>query len=369
MGYHAFGTGISRKQWYPPLATGIYVHQALEYLLKDAKASKTLASKADVQTLIDPILFEYRDTASRVGFVQSKMDQGDASTASEMVETQVSLVEALTHGYARIVLPWLLKNYSLENIEGEENEILSTDPQIRYMARPDFVTRDDNGKLAVHDFKSTAYWNDDQVDSWSDSIQMMVNAEMIGRRLGEPVDHYYIHLLVKGTRRSPSCLTHPFFKPGVPPHTTDSWAPAGRVLDASGRWHSVGKGFTRTPVRLHKPVRDWVWEMPEGDCAKQFIVAGPYDVHHGKVAQFFRGVPAEETYWIENTKDLDWSKWDTEEFQHILDSRFPRTFSCYTYGSRCPMYELCFKFPGWTTPFSDKYVTRLPHHPQEGEDA
>ena len=53
------------------------------------------------------------------------------------------------------------------------------------------------------------------------------------------------------------------------------------------------------------------------------------------------------------------------EAQQALDRMFPRTFNCYSYGSRCPYYNLCFKGPGWDKPFDHGYVEREPHHAQE----
>jgi hypothetical protein len=367
LGYHAFGTGITRKAWYPPLATGIYIHSALETVLRHATdTNSSVVSQAEVETLISPIIQDYRDTASRTGFVLSKLDEGEGYTASEMIEDQVALTEALTHGYARIVLPFVLSNFEVVAIEHEENKLLPLD--VRYMARPDFTLRSrETGKLSTHDFKSSSYFADDQADNWADSIQMMVNASLTGERLGERIDEYYIHLLLKGSRKYPTCLTHPFFKPGIPPHVPDSWEPFGRIQTASG-WRSVGRGYERTPVRKHRPVADWVWSMPEAACAKQFPLAGPYPIHHGKVEQFFRGVSTEEAWWQASLANIDWTQWEAPQFQKMLDQRFPRTFSCYTYGHRCPFYELCFKHPGWTHPLSDRYVTRNPHHPQEGEE-
>jgi hypothetical protein len=114
-----------------------------------------------------------------------------------------------------------------------------------------------------------------------------------------------------------------------------------------------------------RPIGEWVWEMPAEECAKTMIILGPFNVVEEKTKQFMRGLPTNETSWFERLQGLDWTQWAETSFQHELDQLFPRTFNCYTYGSRCRFYNLCFKGPGWDKPFENGFVERVPHHTQE----
>ena len=64
---------------------------------------------------------------------------------------------------------------------------------------------------------------------------------------------------------------------------------------------------------------------------------------------------------------VDWDDWPRAEFQHELDSHFPRTYACHDFtGRKCQFYGICHKNAGWTAPLqTGAYVRRQLNHPQE----
>jgi hypothetical protein len=342
----------------------------LERMLAGVEANGKLPTPEEVQVYADLATKEYRHLVDQSGFA----DLDPSLTTQELVDEQCATVEALTHGYARIVLPWLSKEFKVLSVESEEmfnihgvnvNAILPP-ARIHYMARPDFIAQHCATQTnSIHDFKTASYWSDDDAKTWKDSLQMMLNAYCASQRLKIPITQYYIHILIKGNRKSPSNLTYPYYRPGIPPLQQEDWIPFHKFQDETGRWRNIGKNYQRVKVWEHRSVGDWVWDMPEEACARNFVIAGPFNVSYEKVEQFLRGLPAEERWWMNTLSGIDWSKWADENYQKALDEMVPRTYSCYSYGTQCQFYNLCFKKLGWQNPLTSDYQVREPHHTTE----
>lgn len=346
LGYHAFGTGITPTSISQPLATGTYVHSALEAVLR-TKAKSAI----EIARAIQPSLDTYRQYAAGTDLP---------------IDEQVALVNALAHAYGRIVMPWLVEEFDVIAIEQEE--ILHM-PNLDWMNRPDFVTRHkQTGALAIHDFKTSASWSENRdVPEYQDSVQMMMNAAAVAQRLGEEVPYYYIHILLKGNDYAPSPLIHPYYRPPNPPIQPADMQAYYKYTNADGATKYLGKSYSRINVWEATTVPEWVWSMPAADCGKQIIVVGPYDVKQQKIDRFTRGAVGNEENWQRRLSLVkDWENWAYPEFQNKLDSLFPRTYQCYTYGSRCSFYELCHQQDGWDKPLDrGRYSTREPHHTTE----
>lgn len=350
LGYHAFDTGISPASVSTPLATGVYTHQALELLLKSQASSKE-----EVTAVIAPALTAYREYAAGTDLP---------------VDEQVALVEGMTHAYARIVLPWMRENFKVIAIEQEEQTKYPSDeaPLIDWMSRPDFVTEHlQTGAIAIHDFKTSGSWSESRdVGEYADSVQMMMNADAVERRLGKPVSYYYIHILLKGNDYAQSPLIYPYYRPGIPAIQKPDLKAYYKYQDANGGFHNIGRGYTRMPVWQSMPVADWVWDMSAEDCAKQTILIGPYPVVRRKIERFVAGALGNELHWQQRLRGLNWERWEETAFQRELDHKFPRTYQCYTYGTRCSFYALCHQHDGWKDPIgSGLYEERTPHHTTE----
>lgn len=346
LGFHAFHTGITRQSMYAPLATGIATHQCLENVLTAGSdrlvGAPHSVAKLYVSSLIAPVLADYRKQAEAMPF-----DAGD------LIDRELGVVEAMAHGYARIVSPWLFTNFDVVSIE-EEIELPLPNGHI-WMLRPDFVTRNkQNGALAVHDFKTASAWYDDDTQQWADNVQMMVNARGVQEKYKEPVSHYYMHILIKGNKRSPSILTNPWYR-AVPEDISPTYVRSPQ--------------YQRTFLpAIGKSIADWVWDMPDDLCAGQFPIIGPFEVQPFKVNQFLRSIPGNEEEWAKKLAAVsDWENWEQPDFQRHLDELFPRTYNCYEFGGRqCPYYDICHKQAGWKTPLqSGKYARRVPHHTTE----
>lgn len=350
--------GIEKSATYAPLATGISIHGALEAILK-ARAT----TREQVSNLIGPSIKAYADSVKEAAFEDSRVQLGE----------QISIVEALAHAYTRITIPWIHDNFDIVDVEASQAVKLPGD--IIWRSRPDFVTRKKDGMarseasggksggLAIHDFKSSAYWSDGDAEQWKDSLQQMLNAYVASMVYGERVEHYYIHILVKGTKKSPSYLTHPSYRPANPPIVTEDILP----------YYTAKKGYARV-FAPHIPllIPDWVWGMEASYVAKAVPVVGPFEVNYHKVERFLAGLPNNERSWQERTEGLDWTQWADPKFQEKLDQLFPRTFNCYEFGGRkCQFYGICHHQPGWEDPLGSKlYHRREPHHliGEEGEE-
>lgn len=353
---HAFGTGIEKQSLYAPLSTGLSIHSALESVLR-TKAS----TREQVSNLLSPVLDSYVAQAADTHF-ENPVDD---------IRQQIAIVEALSHAYTRITIPWLYENFDIVDVE--EGQAVELPGGIIWRARPDFVTRTKHGvyvpertpveheveaqkgKLAIHDFKSSSYWSDSDVDQWKDSLQQMLNAYVASMVYGERVESYYIHILVKGSKKSPSYLTHPSYRPANPPVQHEEILP----------YYTAKKGFARV-FAPHIPILipDWVWGMDAAYCAKAVPVVGPFSVNYAKVERFLAGLPREEQSWMDRLAGLDWTQWADPAFQQKLDSLFSRTFNCYEFGGRrCQFYGICHHEAGWEDPLGSKsYRVRIPHH-------
>jgi len=357
LGYHAFDSGLARRQIYPALAIGIYVHAALEQILIHKPVTR-----AGVDTAITETIIQFRQHVAGTEF---PVDEG------------VALIEGMAHCYARIAMPWLTEEFNIIGIEAEDS--LKVANWIEWMYRPDFITEHKkSSSLAVHDFKSSASWNENRdTEQYRDNIQMMMNAHAAGVRLKKPIDYYYIHILLKGNDYAPSPLIHPYARPAMPPFQKEDWQPSKKYTDPSGATKYLPKAYERVNVWEHRNVGDWVWSMPEDAAAKQVIVVGPFEVNRVKIERFMRGMQGNEYHWLDRMRGLnerwaddsklDWSSlWAEPGFQADLDRTFPRTYKCYTYGTRCQFYDLCHRHDRWEDPLGNgSFEKRIPHHEQE----
>lgn len=346
--FHAFDTGFERSALYAPLATGISVHAALETILKH-KAS----TREEVSNLISVPLDDY---------VKANIDTAFENPLDD-IRQQVSIVEALAHAYTRITIPWIYDNFEIVDVEADQ--AVELPGGILWRARPDFVTRaKPAGRLAIHDFKSAAYWSDPDHDQWRDSLQQMLNGYVASMVYGERVESYYIHILVKGTKKAPSYLTHPMYRPANPPIVKEDILP---------HWTSK-KDYARVfAPYIPMLIPEWVWSMDAAYCAKTVPVVGPFLINYDKVERFLSGLPTNETNWMRKLDGLQWARWADPEFQLHLDRTFPRTYNCYEFGGRrCQFYGICHREAGWENPIaSGLYHVRKPHHTigEEGEDS
>lgn len=384
--YHAFGTGIVPVGSSIPLATGIYVHAGIAELLKMAKETDKVPNRTSALDAANVAKLSYNYAVSE-GFIEAREEECKA-----IAEEQSALIQALVLGFWRTSLPSILDENEVILVE-QEMELDFPFFDIKFMSRPDFVTRHRLTKaVAVRDLKTTSTFGDEWVRPWADSIQMMGQALAAEKLLGVPVEQYYMDAIIKGQRRHDynpdtgrydlgekkqnSHLIYAYRKEACPPmQPHDLWEPFYKYVGKDGKKHTLGKGWEKSPVWKHSSIESWVLDaLNEGDVAQSFKQVGPFQVNRYKVEQWLRGLTAEEVLWKQNVQDqADLEKssdWTSREFQDALDMRFPRSYVCHPYGAQCPYYRLCFKQEGWETPIDGgRYTERTPHHQAEEEDA
>lgn len=375
--FHAFQTGIETNRISPALAVGLSVHSTLEgMLLHRLKYPNDPIDKLVVEAL----LMEQ----SRLGRFVPFMQLHEQTQATEMVKNAVDICVAIPHAYARIVLPWLDKQFKVLTIEQEYvfkpqyrvagppngEGLMAPRYDLHFNSRPDFVAEDKaTGRISVHDFKTaSSFQQDRELLTYADNVQLMINSMQVMRDLNlDYYPPYYVHILIKGNDYSPSPLIHAYWQPEVPALQQERWEPKFWLppVKEGGKRRSIGRSFQKVRVSDHKSVADWVWEMPASVAAEQSVVLGPFPVNPLKVSQFIAGLGRNEEHWLQRTADLDWRQWGEPGFMRHLDATFPRTFRCYTYESRCQFYSLCFRDTGWVNPVEHGFKPREPHHTTE----
>lgn len=321
-----------------PLVTGIATHRSLELLLQPYL----------------PGAHRGLQGASTAAYIALQEQPPSVWESASDPTLQQDLVTGLTHGYARSLLPWLLDSFDILALEQEQTLLLDHPSMpIEWMTRPDMICRHkQTGVLSIHDFKTTSYWADKNLQEWADNVQMMMNAHVCSKILGEPVPHYYVHFLIKGNEEYPTPLVSAWYQDAMPPFQKEDWQvkkPYGKSLK-----------YRRLLVSTVRPLADWVWSLPIETVDKCFVLGGPFPVHSFKVEQFIAGLHANEWWWQQSIASLPNGIHGDLNDRSTLDATFPRTFNCYTYGSRCPYYRACFE-PNW----QPHYRPRVPHHTTE----
>lgn len=406
--YHAAnGYGFVKKGRSLPLATGSSIHEALAEVLilhKDGKPTSDEVYREIIQAKIK----DYQDLIKSRGFLHLE----DKTEVLFTMHEQSTLIEGLYWGWIRVMLPELLRDFEILDVEREEaivhgcscgnagsNDISSHSSEcsgILQQARPDFLARrraEAGGnrllrRLSNHDFKTAAYLPDSYVDEYRESIQMAIGCKAAELRLGEKVDEYYIHAIIKGTRRpeySPetssysgpirqnSFICYGYHRHANPPLQAEDWQPKFKYVGQDGKNHTLGKYYTKEPIWEAefngKPaqmsnVEYWVKTLPVHYLNELFVIIGPYPRPDHLLKHYEPEMVAHEKEWIEKLWKLYEAEnlgGDSEELAHSL---IPRSWNCHHYGMPCEYLPICFgqeKDPLG----SGKYGLRRPHHKLE----
>lgn len=381
--YHYEGTGITRVRLQAPLATGGYTHVALASLLEGHNAFEAAGVAKERYQI---------DCATRG--LDLEKTENQALVASE----QIALVEAFTHLAARRVIPQLMEEYEIVDVEREEWFVLYEDSALVVVleARCDALLRERTSAfgqrppeqagaidyprdLYVLSWKTAASWDRRKAKEARTDMQGLSEAYAVELRVGEPVlGTKMIHLL-KGKRKEypedsghwiqSSPLVHAWMQGGGPTPQfawTFSWDDAEQVND----WgkpvrHRLGKGWRHCFIPDVMPVSEWVQMLDEGqvqpeagDClAKQFVSPMPEPRSPEQKQRWLRSVAYQEQAIAEA---LAGGVGD----HYFYDEQFPQyTHSC-NYPSQCAFWELCHGSEEVDNPMS-LYQARVPHHPGE----
>lgn len=393
--YHYEGTGITRVRLQAPLATGGYTHVALAELLRGKSAfdASGLAIQQYTQECVDRGL-ELEKTEDQL----------------QVVKEQLGLVEAFTYLAARRVIPQLLEEYEIVDVEREEWFVLYEDSALVVVleARCDALLREraqplgpteqecikvlpgpvPQGDLYVLSWKTAASWDRRKAKEARTDMQGLSEAYAVELRVaestGEPVlGTKMIHLL-KGKRIptgygdklhyiQSSPLVHAWMQ-GSGPTPQFAWAYSWDDPEQVNDWgnpvsHKLGKGWRRVFIPDVMPVAEWVQMLDEeqvqpeaGDClAKQFVSPMPEPRSPEQKQRWLRQIERQE---IDVARAAEFLQQNPSTNEYDLDTYFPQyTHSC-NYPSQCPFWEICHGSEEVDNPMS-LYQVRVPHHPGE----
>lgn len=385
--YHSgdSGYGISRKRTYVPLATGTFVHAGLEQILRKGP------DRAGVREIISTQAGNYAK------LVESRPLNGyDPQEQEFIAQEQSVLIQGMIWAWYRVMYPIIQKEFEIVAIEQEEQFVagcscgrgihpsghLEACSGIMEMSRPDCILRrKEDGRLGTHDFKTASSVSDAWIEEWRTSIQMLVGSVGAELRLGEDINHFYMHGLLKGSRgffkkggenlpykRQYSHLCYAKITPPSPPAKRGTtWSTAGYWADKLPLWRA---DFVQKPPEMSIP-EFWVMEcLAKEQLDDCFILVGPYERDRSMVETFCREMVAEEERWVRNLWTVYGAKESKEDVESTLDRIFPRSYKCTSYSSTCEFNDICFYRTGWRDPIgSGLYEQRLPHHTPEAEQA
>jgi hypothetical protein len=305
-------------------------------------------------------LYELRSVPPTVDDVQTVID--DLGNQRRRPDSMIELERnAIVHGYARIVIPWVLDKHEVVSVEEEFSLDLGDD--IVWMARPDVIVKSrETGLPSIVELKTTQSKAETIAPIHSGSLQSVMNAYAVSTKYGR-CEAVQIHVLQRGTDKWPTPLTHAWYRAANPPFVSEDWRPRKE----KGKWL---KGYRLVEVAKFRPVADWIWSMDPAVLAEYVgVAANPLDpqVQGRKVAQAIASIKRNESRWRDDLSSVtDWSR----ASRPMLDATFPRTFHCIQYNRACEWQEACFGNSAdqanllidteWLHP-------RKPHHPQEGE--
>lgn len=404
LGYHYEGKGITKQKLSAPLATGGYTHIGLASLLKGSSVEEACGLAVDKYT---------EELATRGLDLEANEDQ--AMVAAE----QVALTEAFIHLAHRRVIPQLLEDYHLIDVEREEWFVLYEDAKMCLIleARCDGLLREKPsaapaqwradeiatgalGDLYVLSWKTLASWGRRQRLDAKTDMQGLSEAYAVELRVDEPVlGSKMIHFL-KGKRKEypedsgryiqGSPFVHAWMN-ATGPTPQFAWTYFWSSPDDINEWgrpvnHRLGKGWKHCFIPDVMPIAEWIQMLDEGQVqkeieqdalAKQFISPMPEPRSPQQKQRWLRQIETQEmaltTYLeaLESAKRLESAKLEELDIEELLDSYFPQYSHSCNYPTECTFWHLCHTSEEVDNPMS-LYQIRQPHHPGEslisGED-
>jgi len=342
-------------------------------------------------------------------------NEDQAAVAAE----QVALTEAFIHLAHRRVIPQLLEEYELVDVEREEWFVLYEDSHMCLIleARCDGLLREravmpinpllaatgDNaladvtGDLYVLSWKTLASWDKRTRKEAKTDMQGMSEAYTVELRVNEPVIGAKMIHLLKGKRKEwpedsgryiqGSPFVHAWMN-ATGPVPEFAWTYFWSSPDDVNEWgrpvqHRLGKGWKHCFIPEVMPIAEWVQMLDEGmvqrdigqdALAKQFISPMPEPRTPLQKQHWLRQIETQEmaicTYLdaLKAAGNSELTSTDIEE----LDSYFPQYSHSCNYPTECTFWHLCHTSEEVGNPMG-LYQIRQPHHPGEslvtGEDS
>lgn len=420
LGHHfgPTGYGMVRTSDSLPLATGIYVHRALDPLYRYMQEQDAFPTTEVIRGAISEACAAYLKRIEQRGYAGLLK-----SERSEYIVTeQQALLTGLVWSAVRTILPWIHQTYKILQVEAESIYILDCTcglgsanldasahadrgcQGIGQMLRQDVVAEKRTDEtLAYFENKTTGWVGENWAPQWETRPQLGIGTFGIQEKWGRPISELWIIGLYKGYRkkvedldgtwyRQESPLCYGYCRPGNPPLATDDWLPGYEWIDQNGEqkrasrahkkrgvWELAGSDWptwveSKIIDPTYTPNEVWAMNLPQSVVEKQVFLVGPMQPQQAQIQALRRQIPAEEQRWREILWQLyeAQGEWSSAEFQSTLDQLVPQSFDCRRYGARhqCQFVDICFHQPGWEDPLSTgKFVPRRPNHQPELEQA
>lgn len=406
LGYHYEGTGITKTKLATPLATGGYTHVALAELLKGKDAFDACGLAAE----------QYEAECTARG-----LDLESTENQTQVMIEQRSLVVAFTHLAARRVIPQLLEEYEIVDVEREEWFVLYEDGQLVVVmeARSDGLLREktaqvcdggvgrkpvelsSSGDLYVLSWKTAASWDRRKAREAKTDMQGLSEAYAIELRVGEPVMGTKMVHLLKGKRKEypegsgnyiqSSPLVHAWMNSAGPTPQfawTFNWSDPDQVNDwGKPVQHRLGKGWKHVFIPDVMPVAEWVQMLDEGVVQpeagdaldRQFVAPMPEPRSPEQKKNWLEQIEAQEVHIVDFLQQLEAppphihgagvtddvrASYNEQHHEGLMNAMFPQfTHSC-NYPGHCSFWELCWSSEEVDNPIT-LYQIREPHHPGE----
>jgi hypothetical protein len=466
LGYHAglHGTGWRRRALSVPLATGGAVHVGVELLcgwIHEYQAAHQGMPPDRMTKHLDVIAWAASEAAIRYeagararGFLERGLEgvgegeddaghdmrQSDHQAGGNPIPDQLSahrgsadihvlpaavehlileqrtLIEAQVWVFAALILPQILGESRILDVEHEESLVLDCTcglgdgvadwvvhdqrgcSGIVQMGRADILCEgwadQVRGQITYLEVKTKATPNLPWEKAWEHSGQLRINMETASRRLGKPIEAAYIPVLFKGWRgrdkgdppEAPkyqhSPLVYGYYDPGSPGFRAAEWKSSYKWVDDYGKGHTLPRTYDRQPIWEETRVMPYATARAEAGRVERWVLdylqpaqwpalaklLGPFPHQRAWIPETLQSVLAEERDW----RDLVGYIRDEVQQGHgteaqIASSVITRSWNCLSFsGEPCAFQPLCFKQPGWEDPGTmNLFDIRTPHHSTE----
>lgn len=356
--------GIQRRSTSLPLLNGTEIHAA---------HAKVLAGQ-DLDSVVAEMRQRYKETVELKGiYVSDDVDH--------MVREQMAMLEALLRAFTRLVLPRILAEYDIVNIEQSHDWELA--PGLVQKLRFDSIVRRKSDKtLTILDWKSMKSISEAWEQKLEHSRQTSLYTQAAEELYGEPVEMMYVGM-VKGAWRKDTAKSSPFYNQKIQ-STPFLYA---YTLDRENfqTAYTNRKGFQKIRSYEEMPISKWVDYLFEHEpevVNEQFTVIPGFAPTLRERRRVKELVIREELKFIEDIERYKELKAKAEktgdsillqQAEDFLDfvAAPMREENCYKYGSesRCSFWWLCFVEGALQHALVDgEFERREPHHETTLED-
>jgi hypothetical protein len=428
MGYIQFlweGRGLVKRGASVYLSTGSYTHIGLEQIFKWCKNNNNENPHDEIVNMACALATsKYREEIKERGF--DLEDGEDRTNEKYVVEEQCALVEAFIRSFCFVVLPDLLAQYRVVDVEREEEH---EEGNLVIQGRIDVILEElTTGHIYIISFKTSAGWDRRQEKANEHDNQGLSETYLLEKRLAnqneyidlvsnnlQPTEERTSKEVIKATQKYLEYINKfrkndkvmgvlmIYFLKGKRYETSEGsgrWEQKSPLIRAyrklvgveyeySGSlyypkpenksgWGRLGKGWEDFPVWEEEGgVKEWIRKLASDEIqggrellAKQFKIPTAYFRKEEHLQSWYRQTRAIESD-IKRKNDFIQSRGVVQviSFREQLDISFPqRRRNCH-YPNDCQYVGICYTDGIFDDPIgSGKYMWRIPHHEAEARE-